>query len=174
MNRAELIERLERRRKYRIPLLSVIAELHSTFSYDPNSGTLSWEKTGKVAGARAGKGLRVKFKKTDFMVHRIAWVIMTNTEAPTVIDHINGDPFDNRWKNLRAATVSQNAFNRTGIKGYTWDRNLSKWKAQMTVNYRNIFLGSFDSEEEAHSAYLTACEKYQGSFAERKSPLWTA
>lgn len=84
------------------------------------------------------------------------------------IDHINGDKLNNQRDNLRSATNSQNranskSKNKTGYKGVTKKRN--KWQAQINVDGQKIYLGTFDSPEEAHQAYIKAAERYFGEFA---------
>lgn len=72
-------------------------------------------------------------------------------------DHINGDPLDNRRANLRIATKGQNAqnkqrlhpLNRSGIRGVSWDKARGRWRASATLEQRHIYLGRFDSKEEA-------------------------
>lgn len=72
------------------------------------------------------------------------------------IDHINRNPLDNRRVNLRQATRSQNCVNsklrvnnRSGYKGVSWDRSINKWRAQAYKNGKQIYLGVYDSIEEA-------------------------
>ena len=84
------------------------------------------------------------------------------------IDHINGDKLDNRRENLRSATQSQNSMNsriknKTGYKGVT--KTNQKWGAQIKVNGQQIWLGTFNTPEEAHDAYREAAEQYFGEFA---------
>ena len=86
-------------------------------------------------------------------------------------DHINGDRLDNRRVNLRIATPAQNqantglpAHNSSGFKGVSIARS-SRWKAQLSVNNRNVVIGTFDTPEEAYAAYCSAIIKYRGEFA---------
>ena len=53
----------------------------------------------------------------------------------------------------------QNNFNRNA-KGYTFNKQRQKYHAQIMVNGTQIFLGLFNTAEEAHEAYLTAKAKY--------------
>ena len=80
--------------------------------------------------------------------------------ADDCIDHINGNKLDNRVANLKITTHQGNQHNQTRAKGCYWDKHANKWKAQIYLNYKNIFLGYYDTEEKAHQAYLTAKEKY--------------
>ena len=72
-----------------------------------------------------------------------------------IVDHINRDTIDNSADNLRVVTNQQNGFN-TNAKGYCWNKSRGKWQAQIGVDGRNIHLGLFDNEEDAHQAYLDA------------------
>ena len=89
-----------------------------------------------------------------------------------VIDHINGNPLDNRRANLRVVTMKQNSINRRKCKGCAsvykgvfWHKRIRKWNVQLTVNGRKIHLGYFDDELEAVKAYDAAAKKYHGQFA---------
>lgn len=88
------------------------------------------------------------------------------------VDHRNRDPLDNRRENLRVATKAENMRNRgatvsstSGFKGVTWDKYRQKYKAQIKVDYRNIFLGRFNDMKEAAKAYNDAALHYFGGFA---------
>ena len=76
----------------------------------------------------------------------------------TMFDHKNRDSLDNQKQNLREATYSQNAMNRTkqqhctsAYKGVSKFRN--KWKAKIGINGKQIYLGIFNTEVEAAKAY---------------------
>jgi hypothetical protein len=88
------------------------------------------------------------------------------------IDHINHNTFDNKKSNLRIATVSQNAMNRikgvnntSGETGVVWVRNRNNWKAEIKLNDKMIYLGSYDSFEDAVKARKKAEEKYFGEYS---------
>lgn len=79
-----------------------------------------------------------------------------------LVDHINGDPLDNRRENLRIVTYAQNAHNRkdreggtSRYRGVSWwaDKRRphlpGKWRAAVMVNGKLNFLGFFDDEDEA-------------------------
>lgn len=91
------------------------------------------------------------------------------------IDHVNGDKLDNRRENLRVVTPQRNQVNRkrpnknntTGVRGVNYMPRLSKkspWRAQITVNRRNLHLGLFATEAKAIAARRAAELKYFGEY----------
>jgi len=85
------------------------------------------------------------------------------------IDHINHDGLDNRRSNLRIATATQNAQNsrkRKGTsskyKGVYWDKQMSSYRARITVEGKHEHLGLFKDEEAAARAYDAAATIYFG------------
>lgn len=84
---------------------------------------------------------------------------------PQHIDHINGDRLDNRIENLREVDRAENmknmrmpADNTSGFVGVT--RHYEKWKAQITVNGKHIYLGRFDHKKDAIAARIAANRKF--------------
>jgi hypothetical protein len=96
--------------------------LRAKFNYDPKTGLISLKeanqrtKAGHVYGSSDPKlYIRVPYGKKFVAAHRVAWVLMTG-DQPIYIDHINGLPHDNRWKNLRSVNVSENIKNRPAFR----------------------------------------------------------
>lgn len=88
------------------------------------------------------------------------------------IDHINGDGLDNRRCNLRFCTNTENQRNSikrkittSKYKGVCWSKVSEKWYSSITINYKQINLGFYDSESEAAIAYNIAAKKNFGEFA---------
>lgn len=149
--------------------------LKELFHYDPATGLLTWRvskgrsKAGSKAGSIRKDGyVQVRVGGRFYYVHRVAWAIMTGRWPAHLVDHRNTDPSDNRWENLRAATVTQNHANKngyseTGLKGVRPDKK--KWMARIGMNGKTHYIGSFDTPEEANAAYLEAATRSFGEYA---------
>ena len=95
------------------------------------------------------------------------------------IDHINGDPLDNRRENLRLCTYTENARNRkkqrkpasSRYKGVSMMRRTGKWHVQITKLKVRYFLGAFSNEEEAGRAYDQKATELFGQFARLNFPV---
>ena len=106
--------------------------------------------------------LTVGLYNKNYLHHRIIYYAFKDFDITNIsiqIDHINRIKNDNRIENLRPATNQLNQFN-TNAKGYYWNKRANKWNAKIKLNGKTIHLGSFDNEEDARNAYLTAKEKY--------------
>lgn len=96
--------------------------------------------------------------------HRLAWLHITGKWPEIEIDHINGDGCDNRAENLRAATRRLNMENRRtaqrnnviGQLGVSQCPSTGRYFARIETRGRSIHLGTYDTAEMAHGAYLGA------------------
>ena len=74
-----------------------------------------------------------------------------------VVDHINNDKLNNRVDNLQLTTNRHNlSKDRKGTSKYTgvnWEKNANKWRARILIKGKQIHLGLFENELDAHSAY---------------------
>lgn len=148
-------------------------------SYDPISGVFTWISSprsgwvGKRAGSVKNKGYRVvAVDDVRVLEHRLAWLLMTGEWPSGEIDHRNGVRHDNRWRNLRASTKSQNQANArrrtdntSGVKGVTWNKTRKKWVAQIQIRGRRLSLGGFTTLEAAAEAYKKAAKEHHKEFA---------
>ena len=152
------------------------ARVRELFEYRED-GTLLWKvtnsnraKAGSVAGStRADRYVKVRIDGKPHYAHRIVYLWHFG-EIPVLIDHIDGDPSNNRVDNLRPADFHKNQGNRKlgrsrSSKGVDWKPILNKWQARITINGRFVFLGLFATEEDAHAAYIDAACKHFGEFA---------
>jgi hypothetical protein len=109
------------------------------------------------------------------LMHRL--IMHDKLAKGLMIDHINGDKFDNRKQNLRTCSNQQNMCNRNkpnrkikgakasiykGVRGY--GRN-GKWEARISINGKAKHIGVYETEKEAALAYNVEALRLQGQFA---------
>lgn len=87
-------------------------------------------------------------------------------------DHIDGNKLNNRRINLREVTAQQNVLNRgisntntSGYKGVCWHTIMRRYRAYITYNNKQIYLGVYINKHVAAKAYNDAAIKYFGQFA---------
>jgi hypothetical protein len=183
--RPEVLEKSESRKR-----LPTADEVRAVLDYDPDSGTLTWKvrqgddratkawnakHLNKQAGSLGKHGyVSIAIFGQPYRAHRLIWVIQTGAwpASDQHIDHIDGNPSNNVFSNLRLATVSLNmanakrpSTNRSGYKGAYFKKNMGRYAAGIKVNQRVYHLGHFDTPEEAHAAYISAAERFFGEFA---------
>ena len=132
------------------------------FTYDPETGFIynRYGKTSKPLNhGYISIGLDLNEKTYRIRGHQFAWYFV-NKECVEQLDHINGIKTDNRICNLRAVTKQQNQWNRITAKGYSWCKKSNKWRSDIKLNNKIIYLGLFKTEQEARNAYLAAKEIY--------------
>ena len=122
------------------------------------------QKIGYVNGqGYIAFGIRIGPRKDNKIVHlrahQFIYYIIHN-RIVDIIDHINGIKTDNRGCNLREVNPSQNICNQQNVKGAYYDKRKRKYKSSICINRKSIFLGLFDTEKEAHKAYLDAKKIY--------------
>jgi len=173
--------------------LPTVEYLRKTIRYNPKTGRMYWLKRTKehyppktaniersvkywnkryagkeTAICQDGRGyFKCKINQIHYGAHRVAWALYHGEWPDKQIDHINGNPLDNRIKNMRVVSTRENGKNRkrpstntSGIIGVSWNKRQSKWVSQICVNYKKIFLGCYDNITDAASARQTAEKKY--------------
>lgn len=140
-----------------------VAEIKDNLEYNPDTGVVSWKLgafKGKPAGSLSEGYVRIRFKRKQYRAHRIAWVLFYGEWPTQELDHIDGNRSNNAICNLREVTPTQNAQNKhtkRGIPmGVSWHKRTKKWQARVMKDYKSIFLGYFDTVEEASAAYWEA------------------
>lgn len=117
---------------------------------------------------------KVNGGKTLMLMHR---VVLSRVEQRVLTfkdkcDHIHHLTLDNRRKELRLATNSQNLMNTdkyltntSGYKGVSWSKSDKKWRASIGYNNKVYFIGNYGTPEEAHDAYCKRAEELHREFA---------
>jgi hypothetical protein len=169
------------------------AELvRSILNYNPKTGIFIWRHRTDIsadyierwnkryAGKKAGdmsnpRHVGIEIYKITYVAHRLAWLIQTGTWPIRHVDHVDGNPHNNTWNNLRQADDSQNSCNskirktsKSGYKGVSWSSQHKKWIAQIQFRKKREFLGLFKTPKEAHAAYCKAAERLHKEFARFK------
>ncbi len=149
------------------------ARLKELISYDPETGLMHWRasRSGVKAGSPAGNLTRGYLQLTvdgvATVVHRFAWLYVYGEWPKHNIDHIDGNRSNNRISNLRDVPQQINTQNskgprtnnKSGFLGVCFDKHRNLYKAEITLDGRNRYLGRFKTPEEAHEAYLKAKRK---------------
>ena len=151
--------------------------LIETLDYNPLTGIFVWRKgrLGVAANTIAGTGysnrhVNIIIDCKSYRAHRLAILYCTGEIPPDDmdVDHIDGNPRNNAIANLRVVTHKVNLQNRvranrrsTGrsskLLGVSWKKDKNKWVANIKhPDGKQMHLGYFTEEHEAHRAYLTA------------------
>lgn len=116
------------------------------------------------------KGEYVYNAKYKICIHNAIMPVMEGC-----VDHINGNPLDNKKTNLRKCTLRQNSLNRKlnrgkinskykGVTFYPYNGKM-KWQGRIRVNGNVISLGYFRDQKKAAKAYNEAAVKHFKEFA---------
>jgi len=156
--------------------------LKKILSYNPNTGVLTWKPrdssffkarkesseysakkwnacwAGKPAlASKNNQGYKIGaiFHKR-YRAHRVIWAMVFGEWPSGEIDHINGNPSDNRIKNLRVVTAKENSKNlkksiknTSGTMGVYWYKRDCVWTASIKINGKNKHLGYFEKKSDA-------------------------
>ena len=147
--------------------------------FEYKDGKLFWKvsrtsrvKVGDEAGNVGQNGYRrINLNYKCYYVHRLVYLIHHN-DLPKVLDHIDGNPLNNRIENLRPATSSQNScnskihkHNTSGVKGVSWNKLVHKGETYVCINTKKKNVGFFECLEEAKKAVQKARAELHGEYA---------
>ncbi|HID9383199.1 HNH endonuclease [Enterobacter kobei] len=153
-----------------------ISFLQECFSLDQKSGVLSWNYrpihhhkdehyhkiwNSRFLGKRAGWVGKngycyVTIDNRHFLAHRIVWALTKGEWPQGVIDHVDGNPLNNRPENLRDVEFPVNMKNlptpknnKSGVCGVQWHEKSGKWMARIRCDGVVHYLGIYPTIEEA-------------------------
>ena len=145
--------------------------LREVLDYNAETGVFVWKvrtsnrvHIGMTAKrSHPGGYLQTRIDGKSYLNHRLAWLYTYGVWPHGDIDHINGRRSDNRLGNLRDVVRRINSQNQrrarvdnksSGLLGVS--RNKNRWKARLVIDGEELHVGTFDSPEEAHAAYIEA------------------
>lgn len=147
-------------------------QLREILHYEADTGVFIWKvmlahrrKPGEVAGNFTHGYIEIGINNCSYRAHRLAWLHVYGEWPTGHIDHIDGNRANNAIANLRDVTNQTNAQNRHSVSqikrtsdylGVTWNSANQCWMAQIKHCGKNMYLGQYSSEREAHIAYLHA------------------
>jgi len=142
--------------------------LRELFDYCPHTG--SFVRAISAGNALAGSSprtinkngyIRIYVDGAPYFAHRLAWLYMTGSFPEKYIDHKDQNRSNNSFSNLREATHSKNNKNASmridNISGCSGiDRRAGKYRARITSNKKEIFLGEYENLFDAVCARKSA------------------
>lgn len=155
------------------------------FVYDAQRGVLIWQNrpdadfvdshaakiwnvkhAGTVAGI-AGERLQLNIFGKRFKLHRVIWAFCTGRWPEGDVDHIDGDPQNNRIQNLRDVPHAENQKNlklnrnnKSGVTGVAFLARTGRWKAVIQSEGKAHHLGYFGTKSEAIAARKAAEKRF--------------
>lgn len=152
--------------------------LHQKLHYDSETGIFTRKEAqqkkfiGLIAGTINAKGyIAIRVCGIKYNAHRLAWLYIYGYMPKGMIDHINGNPSDNRLCNLRECSRMENMYNSklksnntSGFKNVFWDKRLKKWKVQVRANKRNNYIGIYDNLDIAIKIAENAIKELHGDY----------
>lgn len=149
-----------------------LSELQQILRYAPSEGAFYWKVNHRHPKARIGLRAgrinqlgreQIGYKGSQLFVHRLVWLFETGAWPEGLIDHINGNPLDNRYRNLRVTDYAGNGQNQramrstaSGLLGVSWHKGKNKFIAAIKVRGVKIHLGYYTDPNKAHNAYIAA------------------
>lgn len=164
------------------PTAEELARISECLAYEPETGLLRWRinrydrqgrllskaNIGDIAGCKNRGYIVIGLDYIMYRAHRVAWFLHYGVWPTVEIDHWDTCRSNNRIANLRRATRVQNRVNtryrnKSGFKGV--HKIGTRWQAAIGVKRGKIYLGMFDSPDEAHEVYCLAAVLLHGEFA---------
>lgn len=148
------------------------SDKYKSISYNPETGEFINKRFNRVSSTKHPNGyIMVSVGREKFLAHRLAWEFV-NGEFTGEIDHIDNDKTNNSISNLRLVTRSQNqqnmpkrSNNTSGVKGVSWCKSKSKWRARVIKEGVDYVAGYFSNIDDAKRAIEGLRDKICGQYA---------
>jgi len=152
------------------------AELKQRVRYHKDTGLFTWrdgvayvEKGAIVGSLRPDGYIGTTIMQEKYLLHRLAFLYMEGF-IPEEIDHIDKEPANNKWTNLRACSRKENSLNKEvysnnklGVKGVTKNKR-GEYCVRITAQGEYKHFGCFPDLELAELVAIEVRDKYHGSF----------
>ncbi len=164
------------------------SQLKDAVQYDEDEGLFYWVKPtgkrvqpGQLAGSVNNHGRYVLgINGCAYLQSRLVWLFVHGSMPVGDIDHIDGDPTNNRLKNLRDVPHQENMKNmprrldnKSGHSGICWDKSRGKWRVQIDIDGMKTTIGRFADKENAVNARKEAESTYGYHPNHGRNPLIT-
>lgn len=142
-------------------------------------GNLYWKnnrgpnncKDKKAGSIKKNKYVNISLNKKMYLAHRLIF-LMHYGYLPKIIDHIDGNPSNNKIENLREANQQQNSLNckiskknTSGVKNVRFNKKIKKWVVNININKKLTYLGAYQDLDLAELVAIKARNKYHQQFA---------
>lgn len=154
--------------------LTDVDDLRRRFHYDPETGVVTrrissyrWKAGTEVGTVLSNQGGRRVYKTRTGAVPltHLIWLLVHGQKPEGEIDHINRNPSDDRLANLRDVTRAENMRNRRNWGEYPRgvSREHNRFRATLCRDGKTVYLGTYETVEEAERVYNEAREKYDAA-----------
>ena len=156
-------------------------ELKRILHYNPETGIFTWKitkggnKPNSIAGAKDKLGyISISIKSKLYKAHRLAFLYMNGELPPSSVDHINGNPSDNSWQNLRLCSQKQNTWNQIGHGKYYKNVYLVKGGRKKPFNIKIEVdgivksFGYYETAEEADEVATLLRDLLHGEYSVKR------
>ncbi len=142
-------------------------KLRSICTYDKHTGIFIFNNKNNYIYESNNGYLKFCISGRSYLLHRLAWLYEYGIYQDYQIDHINHIRDDNRILNLRLVTHKENGknqkirtTNKSGATGVSFDKQRNKWRAQIMIDGKCLYLGIYYNKSDAISAREEANKKY--------------
>lgn len=138
---------------------NLLKKLKEKYDYDKHGGRLVLKGTPIDKSYVTTRGYRrITFDSQGYLLHRLIF-LYHHGYFPKVVDHIDGDVYNNKIENLQGCTQVENIAkarkfktNKTGFTGVCYHKAAKKYESYFWKNYQKIYCGLWNTAEEAYKA----------------------